>query len=200
MNGRLVRAQAAAESMRGAIEQLAKRLRVRLDRARRDWATLRGTMPVNEPGEWRHQSSPAHRPPYFPRPAAERSVICQVSQASGKMTAADAAAELELLDYDFFLFTEPATGADAIIYRSGGGYLLVLAAPRYPTSAFPVPSSVRVSDQPAPTLIAADAITRLESLGDQFTFYLDADSRRGNVVYHRYDGHYGLVKAVSQDG
>lgn len=176
MNGRFVRAQAASESMRGAIDQLADRLRVRLGRAKRNWAALRGTMPDNEPGEWRHQSIPTHRPPYFPRPSAERSVICQVSRASGKLTAADAAAELELLDYEFLLFTEVSTGADAIIARNGDGYLLV-----------------RVGDQPAPTLTAADAITRLESLGDQFIFYLDADSRRGNVVYHRYDGHYGLL-------
>jgi ribosome-associated translation inhibitor RaiA len=61
MNGRVVRAQASGESMRGAIGQLASRLQVRLDRAGRNWAALRGTMPGNEPGEWRHQSIPAHQ-------------------------------------------------------------------------------------------------------------------------------------------
>jgi ribosome-associated translation inhibitor RaiA len=194
MNGRFVRAQAASESMRGAIDQVADRLRVRLGRAARNWAALRGTMPGNEPGEWRHQCVPADRPRYFLRPAADRSVICQASRASGRLTVADAVAELELLDYDFLLFTEISTGADSVVNRDGDGYLLVLAA-RRPISPAAGPGSVRVSDQPAPTLTAADAITRLESLGDQFTFYLDADSRRGNVVYHRYDGHYGLLTA-----
>lgn len=193
MNGRCVRAQAAAGSISGAIDELADRLRVRLDRAARNWAARRGTMPSDEPGEWRHQSIPAHRPQYFPRPSAERSVICQVSRASGRLTVADAATELELLDYDFLLFTEVSTGADATINRGSDGYLLVLAARRHPISMSPVPRSVQVSDQPAPTLTAADAITRLESLGGQFAFYRDADSRRGNVVYHRYDGHYGLL-------
>lgn len=193
MNGRFVRARAAGESMRGSIDKLASRFRVRLDRAGRNCAAVRGTIPDNEPGEWRHQSIPAHRPPYFPRPAAGRTVICQVSRASGRLTVADAAAELELLDYDFLLFTEVSTGADAVIDRSGNCYRLVLAARRVPNSPSPVPGSVRVSDRPAPTLTAADAITRLESLGDQFTFYFDADCRRGNVVYHRYDGHYGLL-------
>lgn len=193
MNGRFVRAQAASESMRDAIDKLADRFRVRLDRTARNWAALRGTMSDSEPGEWRHQRIPAHRPHCFPRPSAERSVICQVSRASGKLTVADAAAELELLDYDFLLFTEVSTGTDAIIHRSDDGYLLALAARRHPTPSRPVPGSVRVSDQAAPVLTAAEAITRLESLGDQFTFYLDADSRRGNVVYHRYDGHFGLV-------
>ncbi len=193
MNGRFIRAQATSESMRGAIEHLADRLRARLERARRSRAAPRGAMPDNEPGEWRHKSVPAHRPHHVLRPASERSVICQVSRASGRLAVADAVAELELLDYDFLLFTEVSTGADAIIHHSGDDDLLVLAARRHPTSPSPVPGSVRISDQSAPTLVAHDAITRLEALGDQFTFYLDADSRRGNVIYHRYDGHYGLV-------
>lgn len=195
MNGRFVRAQAASESMRGAIDQLVARLRIRLDRAGRNWAARRGTLPDNQPGEWRHQSIPAHRPPFFPRPAEERAMICQVSRASGRLTIAEAMAELELLDYDFLLFTEASTGTDAMIHRSGDGYLLTMAAPSRLTSPSDIPGSVQVSGQPTPTLNAADAITRLDAMGDQFTFYLDADSGRGHVVYHRYDGNYGLLTA-----
>lgn len=69
MNGHIVRAQAAEQTMRAAVEQMEARLRIRLDRAARNWAALRGTVPTSEPGEWRHQSIPDHRPPYFPRPA-----------------------------------------------------------------------------------------------------------------------------------
>jgi len=29
--------------------------------------------------------------------------------------------------------------------------------------------------------------------GQPFTFFADAGTGRGNVVYHRYDGHYGLL-------
>jgi ribosome-associated translation inhibitor RaiA len=61
-DGRAVRAQAAGETMRDAIEQMADRLRRRLERATRNWETRRGTMPTGTAGEWRHQSIPAHRP------------------------------------------------------------------------------------------------------------------------------------------
>lgn len=174
MNGRFVRAQATSESMGGAIEQLVSRLRVRLDRAGLSWTDVHGSLPPSEPDGWRHRKTPAHRPVYFPRTAAERSLIRQASRASGTLTAAEAAAELDLLDYDFLVFIDASTGADAMISRSGGDYPVILA-------------------EKAPRLVAADAITRLDALGEQFMFFLDADSGRGNVIYHRYDGHYGLL-------
>jgi ribosome-associated translation inhibitor RaiA len=68
LNGRLVRVQAAEETMRAAVEQACDRLRIRLERAARNWAGLRGGLPLPEPGERRHESMPAPRLPYFPRP------------------------------------------------------------------------------------------------------------------------------------
>ena len=56
VNGRIVRAQAAGQTVRAAIELMASRLRVRLGHAARNWAALRAAMPVEQPGEWRHQS------------------------------------------------------------------------------------------------------------------------------------------------
>ncbi len=96
MNGRIVRAQAAEQTMRTAIERMAAPLRVRLDRAARNWAALRGTVPASEPGEWRHQSTSAHRPAYFPRASEERNVIRHTSYAAGHETPEQAAAELDL--------------------------------------------------------------------------------------------------------
>ena len=83
VNGRIMRAQAAGQTVRAAIELMAARLRVRLGHAARSWAALRGTMPVEQPGEWQHQSIPARRPPYFPRPGDQREVICSTSYAAG---------------------------------------------------------------------------------------------------------------------
>ena len=62
MNGRVIRAQAAGKTARLAVELMSARLRIRLVRAARNWAALRGTTPTGEPGEWRHQSIPAPRP------------------------------------------------------------------------------------------------------------------------------------------
>ena len=192
LNGRTVRAQAAGETMRAAIGYMAARLRVRLDRAARDWAARRGTLPVPEPGEWRHQSIPAHRPGWFPRPAATRTVIRRPSYAPGPLTPAEAVAELDLLDYDFHLFTERSTGEDSVLYRVGDRYWLVQAQPE-PDRLGPLPAAVTLSQHRAPVLTLAEAIGRLDWLGQPFVFFVHTETGRGAVIYHRYDGHYGLI-------
>jgi ribosome-associated translation inhibitor RaiA len=63
LNGRLIRAQAAGETMRAAVGQVCDRLRTRLRRAARNWEAIRGGRPVPGPGEWRHQSAPGPRLP-----------------------------------------------------------------------------------------------------------------------------------------
>jgi hypothetical protein len=53
---------------------------------------------------------------------------------------------------------------------------------------------VTLSAVAAPTLSTEEATERLELSGQPFVFYFDADHVRGRrVVYHRYDGHYGLL-------
>jgi hypothetical protein len=175
--------------MREAIEAMASRIEVRLGRAARNWAALRGTMPVPGPGEWRHQSIPAHRSAYFPRPAAERAVIGHASYAARPVTPGEAAAEL---DYDFHLFTERSTGQDSLIYRTPDGCRLAMAHPK-PGRLGPLPGSVTVSPIPPPRLTVREAAGRLDAGGQLFTFFVDADTGRGCVLYHRYDGHYGLI-------
>ena len=195
MNGRVIRAQAAQETLRAAVEQMADRLRLRLGRSARNWEARRGTTPAGEPGEpgepgeWRHQSIPADRPPYFPRPADERSVIRRASFAASPETVDEAVAELDLLDYDFHLFTERTTRQDSVVYRTGDGYHLVMAHPKPVQMSGPV----TVSQLRAPRLTVRAATERLEGTGESFTFFIDAGTGRGSVLYHRYDGHYGLL-------
>ena len=192
MNGRIVRAQAAGETMRAAIERMGARLRVRLDRSARNWAARRGTLPVHEPGEWRHRSIPAHRPGYFPRPADERAVIRRPGYAPDQLTTEEAVAELDLLDYDFHLFTERSTGEDSVLYRVGDGYRLAQAQPK-PDRLGPLPAAITFSQRPAPVLTLAEAIGRLDWLGQPFVFFVNPETGRASLLYHRYDGHYGLV-------
>ena len=191
LNGRTVRAQAAGETMRAAIEHMATRLRVRLDRSARNWAARRGTLPVPQPGEWRHQSIPAHRPGYFPRSAA-RAVIRRPGYAPRSLTLEEAVAELDLLDYDFHLFTERSTGQDSVLYRVGDRYRLAQARPK-PDRLGRLPAAVTLSDHRAPVLTLDEAIGRLEWLGQPFVFFVNPETGRGSLLYHRYDGHYGLV-------
>jgi hypothetical protein len=197
LNGRLIRAQAAGGTMREAVEHACDRLRIRLGRATRNWEALRGGRPVPGPGEWRHQSLPAPRLPYFPRPPGERTIVRHKSYALARQTPDEAAADAELMDYDFYLFTEKSTGEDGVIYRTADGYRLALARRRTQRLG-PVDPSITVSKMPAPRLLVTEAATRLEATGQPFLFFVNAGTGRGNLIYHRYDGHYGLIAPTTR--
>ncbi|MFB9728586.1 HPF/RaiA family ribosome-associated protein [Haloechinothrix salitolerans] len=194
VNGRLVRAQVTGPTAREAIDRLEARLRHRLERIAEHWEARRGRMPSTEPHEWRHASEPNHRPSYFPRPEDEREIIRHKTFTFSRSTIDDAAADLELMDYDFCLFTETATGKDSVLYPTGStGYRLAQITPSAPDELAPHHVPVSLSEQPAPVLTVAEAITRLALTGLRFLFFLDAERGRGSVLYHRYDGHYGLI-------
>ncbi|MCY9784368.1 sigma 54 modulation/S30EA ribosomal C-terminal domain-containing protein [Nocardiopsis sp. EMB25] len=192
VNGRLVRAQVAGATMREAIDLLHDRLLVRLDRVGRHWEARRGGRPTAGPHEWRHGAEPTHRPDHYPRPVEEREVIRHKSFTLAAESPDEAAFDMETLDYGFLLFTDAETGQDSVIYHSGEGYRLAQVAPRprrEGTSAVPL----TVSPHPPPRMGVREAIDRLETTGLPFVFFLDARTGRGNVLYHRYDGHYGLI-------
>lgn len=193
LNGRLIRAHAAGATMREAIEHACDRLRIRLERAERNWSALRGGQPAPGPGEWRHQSPPAPRLPYWPRPAQERTVMRRKSFALAHETPDEAVADAELLDYDFHLFTEKSTGEDAVVYRTGRGHRLALAHPR-PRRLGPIDTTITISHLAAARLSVAAATERLEASGQPFLFFVNTETGRGNIIYHRYDGHYGLIE------
>ena len=196
LNGRLIRAQAVEETMREAIERMHDRLTIRLERAARNWAAIRGGEPVARPHEWRHQSLRTPRMPYFPRSPEERTVIRHKSYALARETPDEAVAELELLDYDFHLFTEKATGEDSVVCRTEGGYRLAQAHPQSHRLG-PMDASITIGEDPAPRLAPADATARLEALGQTFLFFVNSETGRGNLIYHRYNGHYGLITPAS---
>jgi ribosome-associated translation inhibitor RaiA len=193
LNGRLVRVQSADGTMRAAIEHACDRLRIRLERAARNWAKLRGGQPLPGPGEWRHESMPAPRLPYFPRPRSERIVMRHKSYTPAHETPDEAAAEAEKLDYDFHLFREKSTGEDSVIYRTADGYRLALAHPKTDRLG-PVDPAITISQIPATRLTVTEAEDRLEAFRQPFLFFANAETGRGNLIYHRYDGHYGLIE------
>lgn len=198
VNGRLVRAQVAGGSVPEAIDRLEARLRHRLERVAEHWEARRGGMPEAGTHEWRHQSEPTHRPDYFPRPEAERQVIRHESFNLGTSTVEEAALEMDLLDYDFHLFTEEGTKQEGVLYREGPtGYRLALVEPEAADKLAPYELSLTISGHPAPRLSLEEAIQRLGLLGLPFLFFVDAAQDRGNVLYHRYDGHYGLITPAS---
>lgn len=194
VNGRLVRAQVEGTTAREAIDRLEARLRRGLERAAEHWEAKRGGVPQNAPHEWRHQSEPAHRPNYYPRPESERRIMRHKSYSLPACTVDEAAREMELLDYDFHLFTEQATNQDSVLYRSGPAeYRLAQVNPEPVDKLAPFDIPLTVSPQPAPRITVDQAIERIGLLGLPFLFFVDTARDRGGVLYHRYDGHYGLI-------
>ena len=120
-------------------------------------------------------------------------MIRHKSYALARQTPEEAVADAELLDYDFHLFTEMSTGEDSVVYRIRDGYRLALAHPRSRRLG-PVAPSITVSKMPAPRLSVTEATARLEATSQLFLFFVNAETGRGNLIYHRYNGHYGLIE------
>ncbi|HXY28804.1 MAG TPA: sigma 54 modulation/S30EA ribosomal C-terminal domain-containing protein [Acidimicrobiales bacterium] len=193
VDGDLVRAQVAAPTMPEATNALVRRLHDRLEHRARHREYLHGSDAVAEPGEWRHGDRPTARPPYFDRPVEERELVRHKTFAVGELTPDEAAFDMEQLDYDFYLFSDLATGSDALIERVGdGSYRLTRSTA---SDLEPGPTAVRleVSATEVPVLGVHDAMERLDSGAEPHLFYVDAVTGRANVLYRRYDGHYGLI-------
>ncbi len=194
VNGRLVRAQVDGISSYDAIDLLAARLRNQLDRVARHWGARRGRMPTGRPGEWRRESEPTQRPDYFPRPPGEREIIRRKAFTLAANTVDEAALEMDLLDYDFHLFTEERTGQDSVLYRDGPtGHRLAQIDPVPAEQLAPFELPLTISSHPAPRLTPQEATERLGLLDQPFLFFVDSTNGRGSVLYRRYDGHYGLI-------
>ena len=194
VNGHGIRVQVTADTVREAIDLLEARLTERFERLARHWEGIRGQQPKPGPHEWRHDAPPRTPLPYFPRPAEEREVVRHKSYALTDETCDEAALDMEMMDYDFHLFTESGSGVDSVLYRSGDGYRLAQVDPR-PDTVTRGSVPITLSPAPPPVTTTTGAIERLDLTGWPFVFFDDQDRHRGCILYHRYDGHYGLLTA-----
>ena len=98
------------------------------------------------------------------------------------------------LDHDFYLFRDAETGLDMVVHLREDGRIGLLdgngraVAQRDETGLVLEPR--RFTD---PMTLEA-AVSEMDVLGHEFMFFVDAESGRGNVIYMRYDGHYGLIE------
>lgn len=199
VDGRVVRAHAAATTVVEAVDALEARLRERLERtAHREEAKhlrFRG----EDEHEWRHGQYSPPRPQYFPRPVEEREIVRRKSFALQPMTPDEAAFDLELLDHDFYLFTNLETGEDNVIVRAGPSEYELLE-PAATCSLTDTAAVIRHSSF-RPVAMTIDEAREVLDLSDRpFVFFLDPDNGRGHVLYRRYDGHYGLISPADEGG
>lgn len=98
-----------------------------------------------------------------------------------------------MLDHDFHLFVDSATGRDAVVKRlPGGAYELSRA-----TGDGDEPQDIeglRTGPRP-PTQTLESAVERSDDTNEPFLFFVDVGTSRGAVLYRRTDGHYGVVQA-----
>jgi ribosomal subunit interface protein len=192
VDGRPVRAHVAATEMLEAIDLLEDRLGQRL-RRHEERLHLKGgarhRTGSHDDGEWRHGDLPTQRPEHYPLPRDERQLVRTKTFALSPMSIDEAAYDLDMSGHDFYLFTLPETGTDAVLhYRSDGRLGLQL-----PDGVDARAAVEQVVTSAAPTLSIEDAIERLEAGDEPFVFFIRPDTGRGQVVYRRYDGNWGLI-------
>ena len=173
VNGVPIRAHIAADSLREGADLLQGRLARRLvqfqdrARARHRWtdATRESTVVGPEP----------HRPQAGRQDGDEPAeVLRRKTFASHPLTTDEAAYEMDLLDHDFYLYTDRETGGQAVIHRGedGTGHDVLLA----------------------PAVLSEDqAREHLDLAGEPFVFYLPDHDGQGRVLYRRFDGQYGVI-------
>jgi Sigma 54 modulation/S30EA ribosomal protein C terminus len=194
VDGRPVRAQAVAETMWRAVNELRDRLLIRLARVSREWPVRRGGRPLTTPREWRPSGVPGRRPPEVSPPDRDRYVVRHKIIKPFLATPVEAALDMELLDYDFYLFTDAVTGDDCVIDRNGAKYRVVRLAPAgHGVNGNGGP--IMVDHEPAPVLTPAQALGRLTAQNLAYVFFSDPETHGSRVVYRRYDGHYGVITA-----
>ncbi len=188
VNGEPVRAAATAASLDVAVERMHERLRHQLEQLATRRLARRRRPTRSAPDAWRHGDPPAQRPAYHPRPPEERQVLRHETYALEPATAAEAADQLTLLDYDFHVFCDADTGCDAVVERQADGSVALRHCC----------DDAHTSAPAVPTLTVRQATEHLDLTGAQWIFFRDQDNGRGTVAYHRYDGHYGVVTAARE--
>lgn len=194
VNGHQLRAQVLASTPRAAVDKLIARLRHRLDLIDRRWETPHADTRITD--GWRYITMPTRQPAYYPRPVGDRRSIRRKSYPLTRCSVDDAVAEMLDMDYSFHLFIEAGSGEDSVLYRTTpSGFKLTQVTPRIDRVARHQ-LTLTIARHPAPRLGTRAALIRLDLSALPFLFYADAEHGRGRVLYHRYDGHYGLLTPV----
>lgn len=178
VDGRPIRVDVTAPTLFEAADQAVDVLRRRLRQLRDRPLSRRHRLIRAAADEERRQAT--RREWLADADLASRPVVKRKAFTLLPMTTEEAAAEMELLDHDFYLYVDSATGRASVVYPSpGGGYGVSGGA-----------------GSGVPALTAGQAKERLALSGDRFLFFHDPDAGQDQVLYRRYDGALGLITAA----
>ncbi|MGA5820957.1 sigma 54 modulation/S30EA ribosomal C-terminal domain-containing protein [Kitasatospora sp. NPDC094028] len=182
VDGRRIRVQATATGPGDPLDRVVEALRARIRAATGAWAPRPWAVPAVRAASVA-AAPPPDGAPRIARRKRPRLVRCTPEAAARTMDA---------MDYDIHLFTDPATGTDAVVYRVGPtGYRLARTLPAGPAARRSSP--ITLSPHGAPRLTEEEAVDRLAAAELPFLFFAHPASGRGRVLYRRFDGHLGLV-------
>jgi hypothetical protein len=176
------------------VDSLKDTLQHELDQLAQRWEARRQRPARSGRGEWRHGDATTDRPGRFPRADEDREVVARTSWTPATASLVEAAADLDRLGHTFQLFNDAETGGDAVVWRDRDDRLhLHLAG-----DASPSLDGIDLElTHGAPALTLPQAIENLDASGLPFVFFVDAATARGAILYHRDDGHLGLVTATN---
>ncbi|WP_332839015.1 sigma 54 modulation/S30EA ribosomal C-terminal domain-containing protein [Nocardia bovistercoris] len=139
------------------------------------------------------------RPP-LARITERRPIVRRKDCALLTGTPEEAVEVMDAMDYDAYLFTDAESGEDAVVsWTDPIGVALArqrAVYPPAPTEDRPLTAGslpIAVRPDPTPTLTEDEAATWLCRAGLPFLFYSDEHTRRGNLLYRRYDGDLTVV-------
>ncbi len=186
LNGHWERASVEADEELEAIDLLDAKLRRivrRYNERRQHKGRLHDPIEGGE-GHWRHGDLPTRRAPWPELGDDERTIVERALHGPASRTMAEAAFDLDALGQDFTLFVDEVTGHDSILCRSEEGDLELVQLDHAGPNA----------DGTGVGLEVAEAIEQLIMTGNRLVFFRDRATERGAVVYHRNDGHHGLIR------
>jgi len=193
IDGKVARAHVAAGTIAEAIDLVVDRLRRRIERLEDRRHRLPERRAATNEARSRHAELPVQRPEYSARSVDEREVVRRKSFALEPLSLDEAAFDLDALAHDFYLFQEQTTMRDCVLSYGADGLELAHPDDVSPdVSAIAVP--VRLRPVAAIELTESEARERLDVAHEPFVFFLSS-AGRGNVMYVRRDGHYGLIEA-----
>ena len=193
--GHVVRARAAAANMAAAARLLQTTLADKLRRASRALGTGHPVPPVTG-GEQPHHVVAR----LGSGRGAEAHVVRHRPVRLARETAREAVLDMELGDYEFFLFVDALTGADCLLERRGPDTFQLFSAGAASCSEPGPGVSVLPADLRPPRIELAEAARRLTDSEAEHLFFVDAATGRGSVLYRRYPGHYALISPAAGVG
>lgn len=150
-------------------------------------------------GRWESWPWPdPQRPPltYISEAGIARHKSIQLRQA----TPCQAGAVMDAMDYDVHMFTDIATGEEAIVYRAGPAGLRLARQRRVHPPAKTAGAAITVNPHRTLILTPRRGADRVNRHGLPFLFFTDPTSARGNLLYRRYDGALTLITPALSGG